>query len=120
MPNIRVHPICFYFMKKDLDSWARPYTDSNDLNTNYEGKGYASEAARALIDVLFTHKNARRIYAYVEDDNLRSQKLCKRLGMRKEGLFMEFISFVGNADGTPKYENTCLYALLKKEWQNIR
>ena len=40
--------------------------------------------------------------------------------MGKEGLFMEFISFVGNADGTPKYENTCLYALLKKEWQNIR
>ena len=90
------------------------------LNANHEGKGYASEAARAFIDILFNHKGARRIYAYVEDDNLRSQKLCKRLGMRKEGLFMEFISFVGNADGTPTYENTCLYALLKKEWQNIR
>ena len=90
------------------------------LNTNYEGKGYASEAARALIDVLFTHKNARRIYAYVEDDNLRSQKLCERLGMRREGLFMEFISFVDNTDGTPRYENTCIYALLKKEWKSSR
>ena len=90
------------------------------LNTNHEGKGYASEAARAFIDILFTHKGARRIYAYVEDDNLRSQNLCKRLGMRREGLFMEFISFVSNADGTPKYENTYLYALLKKEWNNNR
>ena len=90
------------------------------LNANHEGKGYASEAARAFIDILFTHKGARRIYAYVEDDNLRSQNLCKRLGMRREGLFMEFISFVSNADGTPKYENTYLYALLKKEWNNNR
>jgi hypothetical protein len=29
---------------------------------------------------------------------------------------MEFISFVKNEDGTPKYENTFQYALLKKEW----
>ena len=87
------------------------------LNASHEGKGYASEAARAFLDILFTRKGARRIYAYVEDDNIRSQKLCERLGMRREGLFKEFISFVSNADGTPKYENTCLYALLKKEWE---
>ena len=90
------------------------------LNAKHEGKGYASEAARAFIDALFTHKGARRIYAYVEDDNLRSQKLCERLGMRREGLFMEFISFVDNTDGTPRYENTCIYALLKKEWKSSR
>ena len=90
------------------------------LNASHEGKGYASEAARAFIDILFTRKGARRIYAYVEDDNIRSQKLCERLGMRREGLFKEFISFVSNADGTPKYENTCLYALLEKEWESNR
>ena len=56
----------------------------------------------------------------MEDDNLRSQKLCERLGMRREGLFMEFISFVDNTDGTPRYENTCIYALLKKEWKSSR
>lgn len=36
--------------------------------------------------------------------------------MRLEGKFKEFISFVNNADGTPKYENTWQYAILKKEW----
>jgi hypothetical protein len=36
--------------------------------------------------------------------------------MRREGLFLEFISFVKNEDGTPKYENTYQYAILKKEW----
>ncbi len=86
------------------------------LNLNYTGKGYAYEAAHAFFDYLFNEKGARRIYAYTEDYNTSSQHLCERLGMRREGLFMEFISFVNNPDGTPHYENTYEYAILKKEW----
>ena len=37
--------------------------------------------------------------------------------MRREGIFKEFVSFVNNPDGTPLYENTMQYAILKKEWQ---
>ena len=76
------------------------------LNLNYTGKGYAYEAAYAFFDYLFNEKGARRIYAYTEDTNLPSQHLCEKLGMRREGLFLEFISFVNNPDGTPRYENT--------------
>lgn len=86
------------------------------LNKDYQGKGYAYEAAYAFFDYLFREKGARRIYAYTEDYNLSSQHLCEKLGMRREGLFMEFVSFVNNPDGTPRYENTVQYAILKKEW----
>lgn len=86
------------------------------LNGAYQGKGYAYEAAYAFLDYLFKQKNARRVYAYVEDYNTPSQQLCEKLGMRKEGEFKEFVSFVNNPDGTPRYENTCQYAVLKKEW----
>lgn len=86
------------------------------LNADYQRKGYAFEAAYAFFDYLFSKKGARRIYAYVEDYNLSSQNLCEKLGMRREGLFMEFVSFVNNPDGTPHYENTYQYAILKKEW----
>ena len=89
------------------------------LNADYQGKGYAFEAARALFDYLFRQKSARRIYAYVEDDNRSSQQLCEKLGMRREGLFQEFVSFVNNPDGTPRYENTYQYAILKKEWKGL-
>ena len=88
------------------------------LNTEYQGKGYAFEAAHAFYDYLFKKKGARRIYAYTEDYNLSSQHLCEKLGMRREGMFMEFVSFVNNPDGTPLYENTLQYAILKKEWEN--
>ncbi len=86
------------------------------LNENYQGKGYAFEAARAFFDYLFSRKGARRIYAYTEDYNLASQRLCEKLGMRREGVFLEFISFVAQPDGSPRYENTVQYAILKKEW----
>lgn len=86
------------------------------LNEGYQGKGYAFEVAHAFLDYLFRQKSARRIYAYTEDDNTSCQHLCEKLGMRREGLFLEFVSFVNNPDGTPKYENTIQYAVLKKEW----
>jgi len=87
------------------------------LHKDYQGKGYAYEAARAFFDYLFFKKSARRIYAYTEDYNLSSQHLCEKLGMRREGMFLEFVSFVNNPDGTPLYENTIQYAILKKEWK---
>lgn len=86
------------------------------LNSAFQGKGYAYEAAYAFYDYLFHKKGARRIYAYTEDYNLPSRHLCEKLGMRQEGLFKEFVSFVNNPDGTPHYENTVQYAILRKEW----
>ncbi|MBR4291576.1 MAG: GNAT family N-acetyltransferase [Oscillospiraceae bacterium] len=86
------------------------------LHPDYHGKGYALEAAKAFFDYLFCEKGARRIYAYTEDYNLASQKLCQKLGMRQEGLFREFVTFVNDENGDPIYENTMQWALLKKEW----
>lgn len=102
-----------FAMKEHPDT----YSVGWNFNLKYGKKGYATEAAQAVINNLFEN-DARRIYAYAEDDNLPSQKLCERLGMRREGLFVEFISFINNPDGTPHYENTYQYAILKKEWNN--
>ncbi|NLU95679.1 GNAT family N-acetyltransferase [Chitinophaga sp. Ak27] len=103
------------FAMKEEDT----YNVGWNFNSKFEGNGYASEAARGLFSYLFKVKNARRIYCYVEEDNMRSQKLCRRLGMRQEGLFLEFISFVNNQDGTPRFENTLQFAILKKEWDTL-
>ena len=92
------------------------YSIGWNFNLKFGKKGYAAEAARAMMEHLF-RTDARRIYAYAEEDNLPSRRLCEKLGMRLEGIFIEFISFVKQADGTPIYENTCQYAILKKEWE---
>ena len=88
-----------------------------NFNSADAGCGYAQEAARALFSWLFDERQVRRVYAYVEDNNFASQKLCERLGMRREGLFLDFISFTKDEAGHPLYENTMQYALLRREWQ---
>lgn len=102
----------------------REYTDTFNVdwhfNQRFEGKGLAYEAATGLLDYLFHDIGARRIYGFVEDDNLRSKRLCERLRMRHEGCMKEFISFVCHPDGTPRYEDTCIYAILNKEWKSNR
>jgi len=89
-----------------------------NFNPAFSGQGYAFEAARALFSDLFEHKGARRLYAYVEDHNIASQRLCERLGMRREGLFVEFVSFKNDDAGDPVYENTMQYAILRREWMS--
>ncbi|CAA2138095.1 GNAT family N-acetyltransferase [Hyphomicrobium sp. ghe19] len=87
-----------------------------NFNADFAGAGFATEAARALFEYLFSVKQARRLYAYVEETNTASQRLCERLGMRREGLFKEFISFEKDDEGVPIFENTMQYAILRKEW----
>lgn len=111
--EIFAHPESADPENKTLDTFSPCWM----LNLVYSGKGYAYEAAHAFFDYLFKERGARRLYAYTEDTNFRSQHLCERLGMRKEGLFKEFVSFINKPDGTPLYENTLQYAILKKEWE---
>ena len=85
------------------------------FNQRFEHQGYASESVAALFDYLFKVKGARRLYAWVEDYNYSSQKLCERLLMRREGCFKEFVSFE-NEEGKARYDDTYIYALLQKEW----
>ncbi|BBE33026.1 GNAT family N-acetyltransferase [Sphingosinicella microcystinivorans] len=88
------------------------------LNPQFGGRGYAFEAAKALFDHLFRVMGFRRLYAYVEDHNTPSQRLCEKLGMRREGVFIEFVSFTNDDAGNPIYENTMQYAILRREWMS--
>jgi RimJ/RimL family protein N-acetyltransferase len=48
------------------------------------GKGYATEAARAMVAYAFDELELARIVATTENDNVRSIAVMKRLGMRIE------------------------------------
>lgn len=43
-----------------------------------------------------------------------------QIGAAYEGCMKEFVSFTRKENGTPAYENTFLYALLKKEGSDRR
>ncbi len=54
------------------------------FSTAGQGHGYATEAARAALDLAFGHYGAHRVYAQLDARNTASARLCERLGMRPE------------------------------------
>lgn len=54
------------------------------IDPAHRGKGYATEAAQALIDYLFNNIHLVRVIATTEFDNLASQAVMRKLGMRLE------------------------------------
>ncbi|MEL6365524.1 MAG: GNAT family N-acetyltransferase [Pseudomonadota bacterium] len=49
------------------------------------GRGLATRAMAEALDFIFTEKNARRIFADIDPDNIASLKVFERLGFQREG-----------------------------------
>lgn len=52
------------------------------INRMYTGNGYATEAARACRDYAFDVLKLPRVYSYMKDTNLASQRVAEKNGMR--------------------------------------
>ncbi len=78
----------------------------------HRGKGYASEAARALMNYGFSTLGIHRIIATCDPRNTPSVRIMEKLGMRREA---EFVDSVVLSDG--EWHNEFLYAITEKEWK---
>jgi RimJ/RimL family protein N-acetyltransferase len=101
-----------YFARQAFDTWELGYV----FNRQYQGKGYAIEAARKLVDYAFREGGARRIIAMCDPRNEHSWRLLERLGMRREGHFLQTGYFKTDAHGNPLWHDTYEYAVLASEW----
>ena len=54
------------------------------LSPAYHRQGYATEAAKAMIEYAFTHLNLKRIVATTTYDNAASMGVMRKVGMRIE------------------------------------
>lgn len=84
------------------------------LHPAFQGKGYATEAAAAVIDLVFTEIGAHRVHADLDPANTASAALCQRLGMRHEARFVENEIFKGG------WGDLDVYATLDREWAAAR
>ena len=82
------------------------YTFSPD----HHGRGYATEAAAALVDLAFTGLGAHRVVGHLDARNTASAAVLERLGMRREAHFVE------NEWVKGEWTDDVVYALLASEW----
>jgi RimJ/RimL family protein N-acetyltransferase len=80
----------------------------------YQGRGIASEAISRVLDYAFLTLGLHRVIAVTDCENSASVALLERLGLRREGHFLQNIWFKG------KWGDEYLYAILQEEWRNIR
>lgn len=60
------------------------------LNRNYWHKGYATRCAKACMDYAFNELNIEEVYSIIRDNNIASQNVAKRNGLKKVGLLEKF------------------------------
>jgi RimJ/RimL family protein N-acetyltransferase len=82
-----------------------------ELAPQHWGRGYATEAARAMIGFGFTELGLHRIWSWCIADNVASARVLEKLGMRPEGRLRENEYFKG------RWWDTLLYGILNFEWE---
>ena len=84
------------------------------FDPEFQGQGFATEAASAMLDLAFGPAEIHRVSARCDVRNLRSWKMMERLGMRREAHFREHGLFKG------KWDEEYIYAMLRQEWRSLR
>jgi len=80
------------------------------LGADAWGKGYATEAAGALVDFGFGEMALARIYAHVLEGNAASCRVLDKLGMINEGIRRQHVR------KGKKLMDVVLYGMLRDEW----
>lgn len=80
------------------------------IHPDHHGKGYASEAARYLLEIAFRQLGLHRVYGQLEARNTASARVLGKLGMRQEGLLIE------NEFVKGEWQSEIIYAILDREW----
>lgn len=84
------------------------------FDPEYQGQGYATEAAAAMLDLAFGPGDMHRVMARCAAANDGSWRLMERLGMRREAHFLEHALFKGG------WDEEFIYAMLRREWLGRR
>ncbi|AIC92954.1 GNAT family N-acetyltransferase [Shouchella lehensis] len=80
-----------------------------ELDKDYWGLGYMTEALKALVHTGFSQFDLNRIEAKVEPQNVASQAVLKKIGFKEEGLLRKY----EKAKGT--YIDLIMFSILKED-----
>ncbi len=82
-----------------------------ELDPKHWNRGYATEAAHAIVDFGFSRFRLHRVWSWCVADNVGSAHVLEKLGMRREGELRQSEFYRG------RWWDTWMYAILEDEWQ---
>jgi RimJ/RimL family protein N-acetyltransferase len=84
------------------------------FHPDVQGRGLATEAVRAIIDLAFDGLEVHRVYGQLDARNAPSARLLERLGLRREA------HLVQNEWVKGEWTDEVIYAVLADEWAAVR
>ncbi len=84
------------------------------FNPDFHGRGYATEACAAMLDIAFDGLGLHRVIARIDSRNDASGAVLRRLGMRQEGYLVQNEWFKG------EWTDEVDFAMLASEWRSAR
>ena len=82
-----------------------------EVSPEHWGRGYATEAARAMLEFGFGELGVRRVWAECVPENAASRRVMEKLGMRREGRLRQTQRYKG------RWWDTLVYGILENEWR---
>lgn len=95
-----------------LETDARVAEIGITIAPEFQSMGCATEALITILDLLFIRLNKHRVFASVAPRNQPSMALMQRIGMRKEGHFVQSLWFKDS------WADDVVFALLDSEWRS--
>jgi RimJ/RimL family protein N-acetyltransferase len=81
------------------------------FHPDHGGRGYATEAAEAMLRIGFEEAGLHRVVGRLDGRNTASARVLERLGMRREAHFIE------NEVVKGEWTDEVVYAMLAREWR---
>lgn len=94
------------------DSQLREANIGYELNPQYWGQGYATEAAQAILKFGFEELKMHRIWSWCVAENIASFRILEKIGMHREGHLREKELIKG------RWYDNFIYAILENEWKS--
>jgi ribosomal-protein-alanine N-acetyltransferase len=84
------------------------------IGSEFQRKGFATEATKAIIDFSFSSVNFHKIQVCHKENNMASKGLIQKCGFKYEGTLRDYFYMDG------EYVSRCFYSMLRSEWERNR
>lgn len=84
------------------------------IGSNFQKRGFATEAARAVIEFGFNKINLHKVQICHKSINIPSKKVIEKCGLTFEGALRDYFYFEG------RYVDRLYYSILRSEFENSK